>query len=108
MRHAPDERADFGRDRAKTDPASAVRFAGPRQPKALAMPTHQCIGLEDVQRLRTAGPQAVEPDPEQALAPRETQPLGIFPHGHGQLLAQRDDLHVERNAASEDTAQRSE
>ena len=39
-------------------------FPGPIRAKALAVPTYQGVGLEEMQCLETAGPNAVQPDPE--------------------------------------------
>jgi hypothetical protein len=44
-RHLPNERTDFGQNRAPTAQLIAVRFPGPILAKALAVPTHQRIAL---------------------------------------------------------------
>jgi hypothetical protein len=45
--------------------------------------------------LETTGPHAVKPDPEQALAPMETDPFAVLLRHHGQLLPKRKDLQLE-------------
>ena len=106
--HAPNELTDFRWDRPATTPPVVARFLGPKQAKTLAVPTHQGVGLEDVQSLETTRPDAVQPDPAQALASTQTHSFAISLSDHGQLLPKREDFHVEHGAASEDTAQRSE
>ncbi len=49
-RHAPNELTDFLRNRRTTAPSTA-RLPSPIKPKALAVPPHQSIGLEDMQCL---------------------------------------------------------
>lgn len=73
--------------------------------EALAVPTHQGVGLEDMQCLNTAGPNAVQPNPEQALAPTETEPFTVSLSDHAKLLAKREDFQVEQRAASEEAGQ---
>ena len=48
------------------------------------MPTYQGVRLENGECLQTAGPDPVEPDPEQAFAPAETQ-LAVFAVGTHQF-----------------------
>ena len=99
--HAPNKLTDFCCDRPTPAPPSA-RFPGPMKAKAFAVSTHQGAGLEDMKCLETAGPNAVQPDPEQALAPTETVPFVVSLSNHGKLLAKREDFQVEQRAASED------
>ncbi len=68
------------------------------------MPTHQCVGLKDGERLQTTGPDPVEPDPEQAFATAETQ-LAVFVGDHRQLLPEREDLQMEDGPVSEQADQ---
>ncbi len=90
--HAPNELTDFRWDRPATPPPVVVtRFPGPIQAKTLAVSTHQGVGLEDVQRLETTRADAVQPDPEQALASTQTYSFAISLSDHGQLLSKRED-----------------
>jgi hypothetical protein len=66
------------------------------------MPTYQGVRLEDGECLQTARPDPIEPDPEQAFAPAETQPA-ISVGDHRQLLSECEDLQVEDGPASEQT-----
>ena len=76
--------------------------------KALAVPTHQGVGLEDMQCLKTPRPYTVQQDPEQAFAPMEPEPFVISLGDHGQLLTQPENFHMEQGAASEEAGQRGE
>ncbi len=69
------------------------------------MPTHQSIGAENSQRVETVRPQPVEPYPETAFSPTETEPSAVPMGNHGQLLAQRQVFEVEVSAASEEAGQ---
>jgi len=66
------------------------------------MPTYQGVRLEHDECLETARPDPVEPDPEQAFAPAETQ-FAIAVGDHRQLLSECEDLQVEDGPASEQT-----
>ncbi len=70
------------------------------------MPTYQGVRLDDGKCLQTAGPDTVEPDPEQAFAPAEMQ-LAVFAFvgDHRQLLSECEDLQVEDGSASEQAGQ---
>ena len=50
--------------------------------------------FEDGECLETARPEAVEPDPKEALAATETEPFAVSPSNHCQLLTQSEDLQV--------------
>jgi hypothetical protein len=69
------------------------------------VPAHQGVHFEDGECLETAGPNTVEPDPKQAFATAETQPLAVFVGDHCQLLTQSEDLQVEGGPVSEQTRQ---
>jgi len=68
------------------------------------MPTNQGIRLEDGECLQTAGPEPIEPDPEQAFATAETQ-LAVFMDDHCQLLPEREDLQMDDGPPSEQASQ---
>ena len=55
---------------------------------------HQGVRFEDGECLEAARPEAVEPDPKEALAATETEPFAVFGSDHGQLLTQSEDLQV--------------
>jgi len=84
--------------------ATTAGFPGPEETESLPVPTYQGVRLENGECLQTAGPDPVEPDPEQAFAPAETQ-LAVFAGDHRQLLPERKDLQVEDGPASEQAGQ---
>lgn len=65
------------------------------------MPAHAGIRLEQGEGVNTAGPNTVEPNPEQALVTPEARPSVTLGGKRCQLLMQREDLEVEKGAASE-------
>ena len=79
---------------------SSSRLPCPIEPKSLSMPTYQGVRFEDGECFQTAGPDPVEPDPEQAFAPAETQ-FAIAVGDHRQLLSECEDLQVEDSPASQ-------
>ncbi len=64
------------------------------------MPAHQGIGAENSQGVETVRPQPIEPNPEEAFSPAETETSAVPMGNHGQLLAQCQDFKVEVSAAS--------
>ena len=71
------------------------------------MPTYQGVRLEHDECLETARPDPIEPDPEPAFAPAETQ-LAISVGDHRQLLSECEDLQVEDGPTSEEAGQSGE
>ena len=71
------------------------------------MPTYQGVRLEDGECRQTARPDPIEPDPEPAFAPAETQ-LAISVGDHRQLLSECEDLQVEDGPTSEEAGQSGE
>ncbi len=80
-RHAPNELADFPWDRRTT--AAVARFPSSVMANAFAVPTHQGVGLEEILGLETPGPNAVQPDPEEAFTPAETESFSVSHGDHG-------------------------
>ena len=70
------------------------RLPGPVQPKALAVPAHQGLRLEDGECLEAAGPEPLEADPDKTLTAAETKPFAVSGSDHCQLLRQSEDLQV--------------
>ena len=65
------------------------------------MPAHQGVRLEHGKCVETARPEAVEPDPEEALLASTLDPFRLSACDHRQLLAKRKDFEVEFGPASE-------
>jgi len=99
-RHRPDKFADLRCD-GWAPTHAATGLPGPVQSKALAVPAHQGIRFEDLQCLQATWPQAVEPDPEQPLAPVKLESFAWYLVYHGQLLAKRQDFEAQEGAALE-------
>jgi hypothetical protein len=92
-RHGGDQLADLG---SKTEPASAAaRAPGPVEPPALTVPADHGLGPHDRYVLSpSAGPQAREPDPEDAVGAPEAR-TGVCPEGNVKLMAKREVLKGE-------------
>jgi len=98
--HRPDKFAYHRCDGwAPAYPATGI--PGPVQSKAFAVSAYQGVRSEYPQCLQTAGPQAVEPDPEQSLTPVKAESFTRCLVYHGKLLAKRQDFEVQEGAASE-------
>ncbi len=93
LREPANEGADLRGDPGPPTTASP-RLPAPVQPKAFAVPAHQGVRLEEDERLEAAGPEAVEPDPEEALGATETEPFAVSGSDHCQLLTQSEELQV--------------
>ncbi len=104
LREPTNEGAGLRGDRGLPTTAS-VQLPGPVQPKALAVPAYQGVRVEDGECLETARPEAVEPDPEEALAATETEPFAASGSDHCQLLTQSEDLQVKDGTAPEQAGQ---
>jgi hypothetical protein len=63
------------------------------------VPAYHGIRFEDLQYLQATWPQAVEPNPEQPLAPVKPESFAWCLVYHGQLLAKRQDFEVQEGAA---------
>jgi len=93
LREPANESADL-RGNRRSPAATRAGFPGPVEVKALAMPAHQGVRLEDGECRQTTRPEAVEPDPEEALGATEAEPFGLSARDHRQLLTQSEDLQV--------------
>jgi hypothetical protein len=73
-RHRTDELSDL---RCNGGPATATAARFPRSvdPKALAVPAHQRVWLDDHQCLKTVWSKAIEPNPEEPFVPAKPEPL---------------------------------
>ena len=89
-RHTPDQATDFSFRRGASD-EPATRLPGPELPKALSVPPHDGVGLDDDQVLLPPWPEAAKRDPEEPI--RQTHPrsrsLGL---ADGELLAKGEVL----------------
>lgn len=60
------------------------------------------LSSQEPQRLKITRPEAIEPDPEDALGPTKTEALGLAGRDYRPLLAEREDLEVKGGPASEE------
>ncbi len=84
-REPANEGANLGRNR-RSSTATTAGFPGPVSAKALAMPAHQGIWLDEGEGVNTAGPNAVEPDLEQSLVMPDARPPAVSGGERCQLL----------------------
>ena len=92
-RHRGDQLADLG---SKPEPTSAAaRAPGPVEPPALAVPADHSLGTHDRNVLSPSdGPQATEPDPEDAVGAAEAR-TGVCPESNVKLMAKGEVLEGE-------------
>ena len=69
------------------------------------MPADQGVRLEDSKSGEAAGPDPVQPNPEEALEKAGSEPFVVPRGGHRQLLTKRQDLQMEEGAATEHASQ---
>ncbi len=98
--HGADELTNFSGDPRSTV-AAPSRLPGPIQSKSLSVPSDQCIRLENYKCLETAGPDTVEPDPEEALTPSKPDPFALPVVQDRQLLAESEDFEVQNCPATD-------
>ena len=79
----------------------ATRRPGPIKSKSVSVPSDQCIRLENHKCLETAGPDTVEPDPEEALTPSKLDPFALPVVQDRQLLAESEDFEVQNCPATD-------
>ena len=65
---------------------STVDPPPPEQTKASPMPSDHRLGLDDQESGFPVSPQALQPDPEEAISGRQLEPFRCRPAQHGQLL----------------------
>ncbi len=104
LRNATAEISHILRDRPS---AAAARSGSPRlvQPETSTVPAHQRIRVEYSQCVDAAGPQPVEPHPEETPSLAEVKSPLVPVGDHRQLLSRRQDLKMETSAASEQASQ---
>ena len=75
--------------------------SGTSRSNVVESPCGASIRLEDLKCLQAAGPEAVEPDPEQPLTPVKSQLFTRRLVFHGQWLAQCQNFEVQEGVVSE-------
>jgi hypothetical protein len=65
------------------------------------MPSDHRVGLDDHHRAKTAGPKAVEQNPEGSVQPAQADPGSLVALQNAQLMTKSDDLELQRRAASQ-------
>ncbi len=99
-RHSADQGHGLCRNRWPASPAWP-RLPRPEGSKALAVPSHHGVRFDNQHRPKTAGPEAVEQNPEGSIEPRQTD-LGSWPALKDfQLITKRDDLDLQIGSHSE-------
>ena len=88
--------------------ATTAGSPSPIPPESLPVPAHQGVRLDEGEGINTAGPNAVEPDPEKALVMPDARSSAVLRSERCQLLTRREDLEVEQGAASEQAGEGSE
>src|SRR5450631_177954 len=104
--HLADEPSGFRGD-AATGRAAGTRFPSPEQAETGAVPADHGVWLDHDQRVRPAGPDAGEDQPERAVALAQTGAARCPPQV-GQLLAKGKVLESKVRAGTENGTQRSE
>ena len=99
--HPADQISDLARNDGSSRLA-APYLPGPEQAKALAMPGHDRLGLDDGQRRTPVAPDAGQPDPQQAVRWGQPGPFSRGPLKHADLVAQSQVLQLEGSARTED------
>ena len=84
-------------------PASLAwpRLPRPEGSKALAVPLHHRVRLDDRHRSKTAGPEAVEQNPEGSIEPRQAGLSSRPASKDFQLMTKSDDLDLHISSPSE-------
>jgi hypothetical protein len=95
-RHRANQNADIEWHGRPTEPASAL--PGPQQSESAAMPADNRVGLDDHECRSPVMPNPRQPDPEQAVDARETNPAGPGSITHAQLVPQREYFELQRRA----------
>ena len=107
LAHLADQGADIRVNRRAAAPTQAGAPT-PVEPETTSMPMNDGRRLDQNHRLETARPEAVEPDPEQAVAGAKTQPAGALAPEHAQLMAEGDDLQFQRGSATKAEGQQAD
>ncbi len=93
--HGADQLADF--ERHLRSAAATSRLPSPEQAKPGAMPTDHSLRLNDYQGIHHAWRNPIEAGKNQTVEIAKGQPLWRFSSQHIELVAQRQDLRLERN-----------
>jgi hypothetical protein len=93
MAHGADQRANVSGDCRSTRTGSTL--PGPPWTEATAVPRDDRVGLDEDQRCPPLGPDAREPQPQEAVGPRQTNAPTVGSFHDLKLLSQREDLEVQ-------------
>ena len=104
-RELADKAADLRGSRGPACAPTASRFPRPVSAEALLVPAEQRVRLEHSNRGETAGPEPVQPNPEEALVTAGSEPFVVPGGDHCQLLTKRQDLQMEEAATTEQASQ---
>ena len=85
-----DLRGSCGSPGAWTSPG----FPGPVEAQAPLVPADQGVGLEDGERGEAAGPDPVQPNPEEALVTAGSEPFVVPRGAHRKSLTEGQDLQT--------------
>ena len=103
LRHPSNQAAHIGGD--GRSPAASPTFPRPEQPEALPMPPDDGLRFHDHECRSPAAPGTRQPGPEPPVGSRNLQPSPSGSLEHLQLMAEREDLEVERGTRAHDSTE---
>ena len=99
--HRSNQLADLARDCGPSG-SSVPNLPGPKQAEAFAVPGDDSLGLDDDQSGSPIGPDSGQPCPQETIGHGQLRPfLGVATE-YTDLMPQRQDLHLEVGARTED------
>ena len=102
--HAPDQSPDLGGDGRATS-GRAAREMRPVRAKAKPLPPQDSVRSHDYEGLLPSGPDAGQPDPEEAITSAERWP-GHRSFVHGELLTQGQILEGQLAVAAQEEGEK--
>src|SRR5215204_145738 len=97
--HFTNKGANFGRSSWPT--ATRSRFPAPIGSEASAMPSHNCFGLKDLQRVQHVRHQAIETREHEPVDAVEDKSLRRLAPQHVELMTKHENFSVQRSAGLE-------
>jgi hypothetical protein len=98
--HIPDQLTDFEQDLRSAYPRA--RLPSPEQAKPGPVPADNRLRLDDQQGVQNVGRDPIEARKNEPVEIAENKPLWRFSSQHIELVAQRQDLRLERGARPEE------
>ena len=94
--HGADQLANFERHLRSTTAMS--RLPSPERAKTGTMPPDNSLRFDDHQSIHNARRDPIETGKKEAIETTESEPLRRLSSQHGELVAQRQDLRLERSS----------